>query len=157
MMKNKILIAGFCGALAFSCNKKAETEAKETIAPDVEAPAVVAVEKECYEFVKNKDTVTLSLTRNENDASGSLTFNWFEKDDSNGIFKGMFKGDTLVADYTFQAEGTSSVREMVFLKKGDVFYPGYGEMVEKENKQVFKDPKSIKFDDAVKIARTACR
>ena len=157
MMKNKILIAGFCGLFAFSCNKKAETEAKETIAPDVEAPAVVAVEKECYEFVKNKDTVTLSLTKNENDASGSLTFNWFEKDDSNGVFKGMFKGDTLVADYTFQAEGTSSVREVVFLKKGESFLPGYGDMQEKGSKTVFKNPKALQFDANVVLSKTACK
>jgi len=156
-MRNKILIAGFCAALIVSCNKKAETEVKETIAPDVVLPSVVSVEKECYQFVKNKDSVTMSITRNGNDVSGQLRFNWFEKDDSDGIFKGKFKGDTLVADYTFQAEGTSSVREMVFLKSGDTFNPGYGDMEESGNKQVFKNPKAIKFDKEVVLAKTSCK
>ena len=156
-MTNKILALGLCAISLASCNKKAETEAKETIAPKVEAPAVVAVEKECYQFTKNKDTVTLSFTRTNNDATGDLIYNWFEKDDSNGIFKGTFKGDTLVADYTFNAEGMSSVREVIFLKKGDVFLPGYGDMEEKNNKSVFRNPKKLQYDANVVLAKTDCK
>jgi len=156
-MKNRILAVAICGVLFANCNKKAETEIKENIAPDVELPAVVAVEKQCYQFTQNKDTVTISLTRNENDATGELTYNWFEKDDSKGLFKGKFKGDTLVADYTFQAEGTSSVREVVFLKKGESFLPGYGDMQEKGSKTVFKNPKALQFDANVVLSKTACK
>lgn len=156
-MKNRILAVIFCGILFANCNKKAETEVKETIAPGVEAPAIAAVEKECFQFVKNKDTVTLSLNRTDNDATGELTYNWFEKDDSQGLFKGIFKGDTLVADYTFNAEGNSSVREVVFLKKGDSFLPGYGDMEEKGNKSVFKNPKKIQFDANVVLTKAGCK
>jgi len=156
-MKKSMLAIGFCAVLFANCNKKAETEAKETIAPEVEAPAVVAVEKECYQFTKNKDTVTLSLTRTDNDATGDLTYNWFEKDDSKGVFKGKFKGDTLVADYTFNAEGMSSVREVVFLKKGDSFLPGYGDMEDKNNKSVFKNPTKLQYDANVVLAKTNCK
>jgi len=156
-MKNRILAIAACGILFTNCNKKAETEIKETVAPDADAPAIVAVEKECFQFVKNKDTVTLSLTRNENDATGELTYNWFEKDDSKGVYKGTFKGDTLVADYTFNAEGTSSVREVVFLRKGDSFLPGYGDMEEKGNKSVFKNHKKLQFDENVILAKTNCK
>nr|GFC68635.1 hypothetical protein [Tanacetum cinerariifolium] len=35
-------------------------------------------------------------------------------------------GDTLVADYTFQSEGTTSIRQVVFLRRDIGFIEGFG-------------------------------
>ena len=85
-----------------------------------------------------------------------MVYNFFEKDKNSGTVSGMFKGDTLYADYTFQSEGTSSVRETVFIKKGNTLVEGFGEITEKDNKQIFKDKKALKFDESVVLNKVEC-
>jgi hypothetical protein len=45
------------------------------------------------------------------------------------------------------SEGISSVRQVVFLKKGNTYIEGYGDVVEEASgKVVFKDRKQLQFD-----------
>lgn len=111
---------------------------------------------ECYSFIKNKDTVSMKLHINGEEYSGELSYNFYEKDKNRGTFGGEMKGDTLIAEYTFDSEGMRSVREVVFLKKAGKLYEGYGEVLEKESKQVFKDRSKLKFGDAVILDKVTC-
>lgn len=155
-MKTRFLILGMIISLA-SCNKKAE-DAKVVTEPEIEQPEITAPAKECYEYANGKDTIHLSLTTtNGNNVSGDLKYAWFEKDNNTGTLSGMFKGDTLYADYTFQSEGMTSVRETVFLRKGDELLQGYGDITEKDNKQTFKDKKSVKFDEKMVLKKVVCK
>ena len=151
----KILILGIAFATFTSCKK----EEKEVVTEnEMEQQEVSISSKDCYLYVKAKDTVRLTLiTANGNNVSGDLVYSFFEKDKNSGTVSGMFKGDTLYADYTFQSEGTSSVRETVFLKKGTTLIEGYGEITEKDNKQVFKDKKTLKFEGNVILNKVECK
>lgn len=64
-----------------------------------------------------KDSIFLQLHIDNNIVNGDLEYKRFEKDRNKGTIKGMFRGDTLFADYTFMSEGVMSVREVMFLKK----------------------------------------
>lgn len=153
-MKTKV-IAGCLLALSFACSKKEDNKKPiETAAP--EATAMVNG-KSCYEYIKGNDTVSMSLAMNANNANGELIYKLYGKDSNEGTFSGTFIGDTLYADYSFNAEGTTSVREAVFLRQNDILIQGVGEMVEKENKQVFKNPKNISFDQTIVLAKKDCQ
>ena len=106
---------------------------------EVEAP-VETVVQECYQAIIEKHTITLTVdVNNVNQFEGELDYSYYQKDKSFGTVFGNVKGDTVFADYTFQSEGKTSVRELVFLKKdGDTFVKGYGEILETNGKMVFK-------------------
>lgn len=154
-MKNRILIFAVASVFFASCKEK--TEEQVVTEKEMEQPEVVVSAKDCYLYVKGKDTVKMALvTANGNNVSGDLVYNFYEKDKNSGTVSGMFKGDTLYADYTFQSEGMSSVRETVFIKKGNTLVEGFGEISEKDNKQVFKDKKALKFDGTIVLEKVDC-
>ena len=154
-MKVHIVLLGLVLAVSIGCKK---TETTETVlAPESALPEKQIEEKMCYEFIKGKDTVTLSLVQNSNNVNGELNYHWAEKDRNRGTISGIFIGDTLYADYTFMSEGVTSVRETAFVKNGDQLVEGYGDVLEKDNKQVFKDLKTLKFEGGIVLTKTRCR
>ena len=100
----------------------------------------------CFMLVSGKDSFWLKLEKFETVTIGRLKYNFSEKDDSNGELDGVMKGDTLLADYTFDSEGKKSVRQVAFLVKDSVATEGIGEVIEKGGKMVFKDSASIRFN-----------
>jgi len=154
-MKSKILSVAMLLIVFVACNKKTENSEEKEI-PHSGLPPKEITQKDCYEFVKGKDTVKLSLVQNGNNVNGELAYNWFEKDRNSGTLSGIFVGDTLFADYTFQSEGTTSIRETAFVKSGEKLTEGFGEVTEKDGKQVFKNPKALKFDGNIVLERTEC-
>jgi len=153
-MKKKILILGIAFATFASC----KIEEKQVVTEkEMEQPEVSVSSKDCYLYVKAKDTVKLTLiSANGGNVSGDLVYNLYEKDKNSGTVSGMFKGDTLYADYSFQSEGMNSVRETVFIKKGNTLVEGFGEITEKDNKQVFKDKKALKFEGDLVLNKVDC-
>ena len=161
-MKNKILLSVMIVALLFSC-KKADDSKEQNKVDSTKTETVVDVTSEseplknvCYKFDNGKDLIEANLLYDNGKVSGNINYNLYEKDKNSGTVSGMFKGDTLYADYTFQSEGTSSVRETVFIKKGNTLVEGFGEITEKDNKQVFKDKKALKFDESVVLNKVEC-
>ena len=112
--------------------------------------------RECFLYAVNKDTVTITLTRNDNNASGEMQYNLFEKDGNFGTFSGTFIGDTLYADYTFESEGMTSVREAVFLRRGNKLYQGDGEIDITPEKVTYSNPKALSFNNSIVLEKVAC-
>ena len=146
------------GALAFvalnACKKEptipAPTPEKEIT---METPGI----QECYQGILKKDTMLLSLTIKGNEVTdGKLSYKFFEKDKNDGTFTGKTSGDTLFAEYTFNSEGQKSVREVAFLKKGDSYIEGFGDMEEKNGKMQFKDKKKLFFDGKTVLDKIPC-
>ncbi|HEY0091635.1 MAG TPA: hypothetical protein VGB43_04030, partial [Flavobacterium sp.] len=127
-MKTKTLTSALLIAVLFACNKKSETSETETgsVPAEAAAPPVEIAGKECYQLASKMDTMKLSLIQNANNVNGELQIKLNEKDMNSGTVSGIFIGDTLFADYTFKSEGTTSVREIVFVKKGDALIQGSG-------------------------------
>ncbi len=143
--------------LFISCEGKKETETKVE-GKAAESDAMPAAErKECFRYAVNKDTVTMTLTRNANNASGEMQYNLFEKDGNFGTFSGTFIGDTLYADYTFESEGMKSVREAVFLRKGDKMFQGDGEIIITGDKVTYRNPKALSFGNSIVLEKVECK
>ncbi len=142
--------------LAFSflgCKK----EAQNSVEPIETAPTPTVSEKNCYELVKGKDTVRITLEETLKGINGTLDYHWAEKDRNTGTFTGKFVGDTLYADYTFSSEGVSSIREVAFLKREHTLVEGFGEVVNTDSKQVFKSPKKLQFEGSIVLIEAPCK
>ncbi|MCY1513022.1 hypothetical protein D9M68_475030 [compost metagenome] len=119
-------------------------------------PKTLTTRNECYRYIKGKDTVTLSLLTAGTGVSGRLQYKWFEKDRSTGSLEGKMYGDTLLATYTFDAEGQRSVREVAFLKKEQQVIEGFGPVEDKNGKQRFKNFRKLDFNSTLILDKVPC-
>ena len=154
-MKKVILLGLILMSVFISCKKENE----EVSIPSEKIVVKESVSEECYRAILKKDTISLSLNlKNGQLSSGNLSYDFYEKDKNTGTIVGEIKGDTLYADYTFVSEGTSSVREVAFLKKGNTYVEGFGDVIDDNKGQViFKDRKQLKFDGNVVLSKVACQ
>ena len=111
----------------------------------------------CYSYVNNKDSVTMNIDINDNTATGELEYRLYEKDSNTGTIQGIIKGDTLFAEYSFISEGISSVREVAFLKKGNNWVEGFGDVEENNGKMIFKDISALQFNSNIVLAEVPCK
>lgn len=139
-------------AVLSSCNtdpaKQQTGDTNEVLAVDTTFTAAKPKTSlgDCYVYTRNKDTASLKLSIQGEELTGQLNYNLFEKDSNTGKIAGELKGDTLIAEYTFDSEGLRSVREVIFVKKEDGnLYEGTGEVMEKGGKTVFKNRSALKF------------
>lgn len=146
-----ILFSGIVALGLVSCKKEAEEQKSPEIA--AETPAI----EECYKGILKEDTIAMTLVIKDNEITGGqLSYHLFEKDRNDGTLKGQIKGDTIFADYTFQSEGTQSVREVAFLKQGNAYIEGHGQMKERGGKMIFADAKHLKFDSKTILSKSEC-
>ncbi|MBB2149499.1 hypothetical protein [Pedobacter gandavensis] len=161
MKKHLLLFAGLAVMMASCTSNQAEKKGRDSsmIAVDTTfSPTNRAPENSvsCYQYVKNKDTANMQLRINGEEITGTLDYYIHEKDANKGTFSGEMKGDTLIADYTFDSEGLRSVREVVFLKKDGKFYEGYGPVKEDKGKVMFEHRGSLKFDNNLIFSPIPC-
>lgn len=151
-MKNFLIFTGlFLGLI--SCNTKQNRADQKNIQ---EKEKAVIQQNECFASFSQQDSIWLKLDFSENMASGILIYHFFEKDSNKGSLQGVLKGDTLVADYTFQSEGKTSVREVAFLIKKDSVVEGFGNMEEHNKKQRFKNNVEIDFSKGIIFKKIDC-
>jgi hypothetical protein len=149
----------FLAVILFTaCNSNEDTSKQTANGTDKRAKAPEPiVASNCYMGTNNRDTVLLNLTTIDKKIAGNLQYNFFEKDKNNGTFSGEMHGDTLLADYVFVAEGRTSTRQIIFLKKGNELVEGYAAMEEKENKVVFKNINTVDFSRGIVLKQVTCR
>jgi hypothetical protein len=110
----------------------------------------------CYLYVNKLDTVQLNLMQLGTKVSGELTYKFYEKDANSGTIEGEIKGDTLLANYTFNSEGITSLRQVAFLKKGEDWVEGVGDVVGIDGRVNFKDPKALHFNSSLLLKKGNC-
>ena len=156
-MKKVIFLGVVFMSSLVSCKKAMETENSSSVPEKIIVEEIES--KECYQAILKKDTISLTLNiKNGQLSSGNLSYNFFEKDKNVGTIVGDFKGDTLTANYTFMSEGVSSVRQVAFLKKGNIYVEGYGDVViDNKGKVTFKDTKQLKFDGKTVLSKVDCK
>ena len=111
---------------------------------------------QCYALTTDSDTVRLSVTRQDSDVSGTLYYQFAGKDKNTGTLSGQMRGDTLLADYTFQSEGVESRREVAFLAKDGGFVEGYGPVREVGRKMTFTPNAPLTFGMDRILTKTTC-
>ena len=162
-MKKPLLLLAVVAAFVVACNSnKSESnvsDSTEAAAADATLQPVepaTAASTACFAYTKNRDTASLELKFAGEEVTGNLSYKLFEKDRNSGSIAGEIKGDTIIAEYTFASEGAQSIREVVFLKKGDQWIEGFGDVEEKKGKVTFKNRAALKFGDAITFTKTDC-
>jgi len=136
-------------ALLAACHEQSTQTTQESAAPAPTGP-------QCYAHTSATDTIRLMLQTTQPAATGQLTYHYFEKDRNRGTISGTMHGDTLLADYTFQSEGTTSVRQVAFLRRDIGFIEGFGPVAERSGKTVFTRPHALTFDAKYTLIPVAC-
>lgn len=157
-MKKVSAIVIIMAGLFVSCKKEATLPPPQiTPNPPKEAEIVEPAGDQCYVSSANNNGIKLSFNVNSHqEVNGKLSYDLTGKDKNEGIINGNMVGDTLIADYTFDSEGVSSVRQVVFLQKDGTLIEGYGETVTANDRVIFKDKKKLKFDPQNTLLKVDC-
>jgi hypothetical protein len=110
----------------------------------------------CYEMVFKKDSAHLVLEVKDTTVTGTLVFNFAQKDKNRGTIKGVLRNNMIYADYTFHSEGMTSVREVVFKIEDDNLVQAFGDITEKGGKLIFTDKEHLQFQTANPFIKTDC-
>jgi hypothetical protein len=149
MTISRSLLFGSSLALLAACHEQSTQATQEPTAPAATGP-------QCYAYRTETDTVRLTLQTTQPTATGQLAYRYFEKDRNTGTISGTLHGDTLLADYTFQSEGTTSVRQVAFLRRDTGFIEGFGPVAERGGKMVFTSPRTLHFDAKYTLLPVDC-
>ncbi len=159
-MKNNLLILTALGGIFFtSCKNEVQKNSQEEIVSEETQNNhndINSLDTVCYSFISEKDTVKLKMKRRKDEITGSLSYSYFEKDKNTGTFKGTFENDTLRAVYTFNSEGTESVREILFFQKGNKLIEGFGEVEEVNGKMKFKKGATFSLNKNMPLRQVEC-
>ena len=158
-MKNFLLFSSIVLLAITSCKNETKNEDSEILPPaeaDIMENDVNFPEIACYRFISAKDTILLQMEKMDDEVAGTLSYNYFEKDKNDGTFEGTMVGDTLYADYTFNSEGSTSVREIMFVQKGNKLIEGYADVEETDGKMKFKDNAKFTLNDAMALEEINC-
>lgn len=134
-----------------------QSNSTKTTATDTKVIETNINSNQCFQYINKKDTASLNLVIKNDKVNGILSYNLFEKDKNNGTIEGIIKGDTIIADYTFQSEGTTSTREVVWLKKNDELVEGFGDTKEGNGKMKFKNTSNLRFDQSMVFKPIICK
>ncbi|MFC6268621.1 hypothetical protein [Frigoriflavimonas asaccharolytica] len=157
-MKNFIFLLA-ASTLAFSCNKKLEDSNIKDIKQDSQTVNSSDINIEeiptlCYFDDMKNDSVYLKISDNLGTITGKLNYKNAEKDNSTGDVSGFKSGDTLKLIYVFNSEGTSSTREIWFLKKNEKLQEGIGNQDEDGN---YTSAKQVKFEGGHSLKQIDCK
>ncbi len=119
--------------------------------------AVAAGISNCYSWNIDNDSVELKLSISGIRVTGALWYHLYEKDNNKGTINGSLKDSLIIADYTFQSEGMTSVRQVVFKMKSDTLLEGYGDIVMKGDTAMFKNIAQLKFQDDRPLLKVNCK
>lgn len=141
----KRLLAAACLIALSACNNKQAQTTESSNAPDGDTTTMrIQIPKQgCYMHVAGRDTIRLKVETFPNVVTGTLQYNFYEKDKSSGDLEGVLHGDTLVADYSFMSEGVRSMRKVFFLIKDSMAIEGYGET-------------TIDFSKGTRLTKVSC-
>lgn len=110
----------------------------------------------CYLHIHERDSVHLELRTKGDSIQGSLFFNNYQIDDSRGIIRGRFKGDTLFVVYDFMAEGMHNQTEEAFLKRGDSLIRGFGDRQMINETMTYQKSANINFNKGQVFHPVSC-
>ncbi|HPZ87632.1 MAG TPA: hypothetical protein PLQ32_05990 [Flavihumibacter sp.] len=155
-MKASFLFFGGLFTCMAACSDPSTGTKAEPTTTEAPSPAPKS-DKQCYSYFSNTDTITLVVKGPDSALTGSLVFMLNGKDRNIGTLKGKMLGDTLVADYTYQSEGITSIREIAFLRKDGNMLQGVGPVQVKDNHQYFSDRSKLQFSSNMALGNQHCR
>jgi hypothetical protein len=110
----------------------------------------------CYSQILNRDTATLQIEINENQVTGPLMYNIFEKDRNDGTLKAEIADSVIIGWYLFKSEGIISVRQVAWRIKPGQLWPATGTMIQRNDTMMFENPEKLEFDSERPFIKVKC-
>jgi hypothetical protein len=159
-MKNILTI--FLTGVVLACNDSNQvTEATGSNTTSTDLKTTIPTNKEpgkneggCFMKITGRDTAIIILEQKENDLTGRMLYDNFEKDGSHGTVKGKQDGDILKLFYDFNSEGMRSVMEVYFKKVPGGLLRGVGDMNVKGDTTYFTS--GINYSDKEAFSKVDC-
>ena len=111
----------------------------------------------CYEMVISGDSAFMNLTQNGENLSGSLIYKRKDKDSNKGNVVLKKTDGRAEGYYTFQSEGQTSVRQIIFKINNNSFAEAYGDIEMKSDTAVFKYPHALNFEEKHSFNKIDCK
>lgn len=157
-MKNCLCL--FSIVFLFACNNNTKEDAEVIVSKDttedVTNRSTATNLDGCYISVFKRDSANLYISMNKNDVSGTLNYKLYEKDSNTGTISGQYKNSLIIVNYTFQSEGVSSTREVVFKVANGGLLEGHGEFEMKGDTAKFKDISQLIYPEEYRFIKTKC-
>lgn len=155
-----ILPVLWCLCLASCANNTTEKnippEQKEKEREEIDKSYSYQKNDGCYWKITGRDTLVAWLVQTENTITGKLSFDNYQKDGSSGPVHGTLQGNTIKLWYEFESEGTKSVMEVWFERRGDALVRGVGPTAVKADTSYFTRQDAIKFDEKQSLEKVDC-
>lgn len=110
----------------------------------------------CYRMTQKRDTALLNLQVTDTLVSGDLVYHWNTRDGNKGTLKGVLRDSLILADYTFQSEGMTSVREVIFKIKDSTLVQAFGELVPGKEKVSFRNRNTLQYLEKTPFLKISC-
>ena len=153
---NRIILTALSLMLLYSC---ADNTGKQEVPPPLtkDTTAAPVTYAGCYEMIINKDSAYLQLTDSGYFYTGTLNYKRFEKDSNHGIVSLSKEKDHLSGWYTFQSEGMTSVRQIIFKAYDGKLAEGFGEIGVIGDSAFYKYPVTLQFEETHPFIKVNCR
>ena len=152
----KYLFASPIFLLFLSCSES-NNEKVETKPVATETTVAPASLNGCYEMVISGDTAFMNIEQSSDNLNGVLKYKRKDKDSNNGKIVLTKTGNRAEGFYTFQSEGLTSVRQIVFKINNNSFAEGYGNIEMKNDTAVFKYPHALNFEEKHTFNKVTCK
>ena len=148
--------------IILSCNEQRANDTsfnatKDTVEGIDEIDTAVKDIAGCYVSILKHDTALLKINNENGMITGDLAYRRFQKDDNVGTIKGRVEDGLVIAAYTFQSEGITSVREVVFKIEGPNLIEGYGDIDMVGDTAAFKNISQLKYEYAEPFVKGECK
>ena len=101
----------------------------------------------CYVSTRGQDVYTLEIRSDKDGAvDGVIAYNNYQYDSSSGTFTGTYVDGILLGNYSFDAEGMHSERQLIWKREGNNFIQGFGDGELIGGKEVIANMDSVTYD-----------
>lgn len=141
--------------MAFTnCENKAQTNEAMESTESAESKVSGELQVGCYAYKGNNSAITFEITKIAYSITGTLNYHLAEKDANTGTFEGFLIDDVLLGDYTFQSEGITSKREVIFKIINGQLIEGFGPM--DEEGICFINTDHVTYTPTMPLSKTKC-
>ncbi|WP_143059159.1 hypothetical protein [Chitinophaga arvensicola] len=153
-MKTSYLLLALGAAIFTSCHQQGQ---QQTAVVTDSLPVEREKTSHCYEKVMGRDTIQLRLTMHDSVATGTLVYNFFEKDKNKGTFNGIISKGIVRGKYVFYSEGIESARPVIFKISDHEAFEALPDSIDHQGLPVFSTQnEALKFD-TMPLVEGACQ
>ena len=142
--------------LILSCSESSNEKVETKLVKPATTAAPASLNG-CYEMIISGDSAFMNIEQSSDMLNGTLKYKRKDKDSNNGKVVLTKTGNRAEGYFTFQSEGKTSVRQIVFKIEKNSFAEGYGDIEMKKDTAVFKYSHALNFEEKHTFNKVTCK